>query len=155
MRTSSDGPFPGPKLKWRSNVIGGCIIRRPCFFGGDRPASSAFFPVHVIWPAIRARVPPDSPLFSTVNERNFNRTPRAVLLKLHVADALRYIPHGIRRGTAQELKEVGYPWAVVASAGLWNSPAFRGYVDMSADVEHGVLSLFPADSDYESDSVAL
>ena len=38
-------------------------------------------------------------------------------------------------GTSQELKESGSPWSIVASSGVWHPPAFRGYVDMSRDVE--------------------
>ena len=42
------------------------------------------------------------------------------------------------------------PWAVVASSGLWRPPSFRGYVDMSRDVELGVQQMF--DVDFDSDS---
>ena len=68
--------------------------------------------------------------------------------------AERYSSHGFRCGAAQELKEVGSPWTVVATAGLWRSPTFRRYAAMTADVEQGVRILFPADSDSESDPEA-
>ena len=35
--------------------------------------------------------------------------------------------------------------SVVASSGVWHSPAFRGYVDMSRDVELGAQQLFDVD----------
>ena len=73
------------------------------------------------------------------------------MAKLRIPEAHRFSSHGFRRGTSQDLKESGSPWAVVATAGMWNSPAFRGYVDMSRDVEEGVMRLFDVDMDSESD----
>ena len=155
IRTTPDGCFLVAKFKWRKNITGGCVPRRPCFCCGDRPDALAFCPVHVLWPAIRERVPPGQPLFTTVNSRNFNRITRAVLTRLRITASKRYSSHGFRRGAAQELKEVGSPWAVVATAGLWRPPAFRGNVDLTAEVEQGVRSLFPVDSDSESDAEAV
>ena len=43
-------------------------------------------------------------------------------------------------------------WSVVASAGVWHSPAFRGYLDMSRDVEIGAQQLCEADFDSESEA---
>ena len=154
LRTTQDGCFLVDKLKWRKNIAGGRILRLPCFCGGDRLSSRACCPVHVLWPAIRARVPPGSPLFSAVDGRNFNRIARAVLTRLRVSAATRYSPHGFRRGPAQELKEVGSPWDGVTTAGLWRPPALRGYLDMTTDVEQCVRSLFPVDTDSESDAAA-
>ena len=34
---------------------------------------------------------------------------------------------------------------IVSSAGVWNAPAFRGYADLTADVEQEVRNLFPLD----------
>ena len=45
-------------------------------------------------------------------------------------------------GTAQELKDSAAPWSAIASSGLWRSPAFRGYVDMSRGVEMGGANSF-------------
>ena len=53
-------------------------------------------------------------------------------------------------GTSQELKESGSPWTAVASSGFWRSPSFRGYVDLSRDVEIGVQQLFDVDLDSDS-----
>ena len=154
IRTSPDGCILVAKLKWRKNITGGCILRRPCFCQGDRPASVACCPVHSLWPAIRARVPPGAPLFSAVDGRYFNNILRAVLTRSNVDEASRFSSYGFRRGAAQELKETGSHWAVVASAGLWKSPAFRGYVDLPDDVEQGVRNLVVADSDFNSDADA-
>ena len=154
IRTTPDGCFLVTKFKWRKNITGGCVLRRPCFCTGGRPAARACCPVHVLWPSIRERVSPGEPLFTAANSRNFNGILRAVLSRLRVLAAPRYSSHGFRLGAAQELKEVGSPWAVVATAGLWRSPAFRGYVDLTAEVEQGVRSLFPVDPDSESDAEA-
>ena len=65
----------------------------------------------------------------------------AVLGKLSVPQSERYSSHGFRRGSAQELKETGSPWAVVASAGRWRSTSLLSYVDTSADVETDMANL--------------
>ena len=113
--------------------------------------ANAFFPVHILWPSIRARVPPGDHISSSANARNFNRIFRASLRKLQVGDSDSYSSHGFRRGTAQDLETNGSPWAVVATAGLWNSPDFRGYVGRTADVEQGVRNLFAVGPDSESE----
>ena len=112
--------------------------------------ASSLGPAHAFWPLIRRRVAPGSPLFPSVNRRNFNRTPRAALPKIQEPSADRFISHGCRRGTSQDLKEPGSPWSVVATSGIWHSPAFRGYVDMSRDVEMGAQKLFDVDLDSDS-----
>ena len=119
----------------RRNLKGGCVIRRPRLCPSGNQAAISNFPAHALWPAIRARVPPMRPLFSAANVRNFNRILRAALGRLQEPDAKRYSAKGFRRGAAQELKETGSPRNVVAADGLWRSAAFRGYVDLSADVE--------------------
>ena len=142
---------------WSSKCNGGGISRRDVCSTGRAfvlpayPMANACCPAHVLWPAIRSRVPSGDHLFSAVNARNFNRILRAVIRKLRAKDADRYCSHGFRRGTAQDLKTHGSHWAVVAAAGCWNSPASRGYVDLSADVEEGVRNLFTVDLDSEPD----
>ena len=95
--------------------------------------------------------PPGDPLFSAVNARNFNRILRAVLRKMKTKDPDRYSSHGFRRGASQGLKTSGSPWVVVETAGLRNSPAFRGYVGLTAEVEQGVRQLFDVDPASESE----
>ena len=138
------------KFSWRKIITHGCILRRPCFFELGA-AYANLCPVHCFWPAVRRRVAPGRSLFRKVNVGNFYRMLKAVLANLLVPEASRYSSHGFRRGTAQELKEKGSPWTAAATAGLWNSAAFRGYVDMSRDVEQGVARLFGVDPDSESD----
>ena len=43
------------------------------------------------------------------------------------------------------------PWEVVATAGIWNSPAFRGYVDLKDEAGQCARKLFPVDLESESD----
>ena len=61
-----------------------------------------------------------------------------------------YISRGWRRGAPPETKETDDPREAAASHGVRHSPAFRGYFDMSADVEAGVRNLFVVDSDCDS-----
>ena len=72
---------------------------------------------------------------------------KAVLGKLRIPEAERYIAHASRRGTSQDLKESGSPWSAVATSGLWHSPPFRGYLDMSRDVLVVSQQLFDIDCD--------
>ena len=133
-------------------MVGGCILRWPCFFllGGKHATSR--LPIHRFWAEIRRRVQPGKPLFRSVNRGNFNRMIKAVFAQLHVPGAERYSSHGLRRGTARELKESASPWDVAASAGVWNSPASRGYLDMARDVEICIMGLFDVDQDSASDA---
>ena len=134
------------------DLAAGCILRRPCFctLAGTREA--ALFPVHTCWPLIRLRVAPWDPLFSSVKGRNFNRTPRAVMSKIRGPSAERFISQAFRRGASQELKESGSHRSVSASMGVWHPTAFRGYVDMSRDVELVAQQLFDVDVGPETDS---
>ena len=127
-----------------------CNVRPSFHF--HRPAKAKKLgPVHISWALIRCRVAPGAPLFSAANHRNFNRTPKAVLARMGTPGAHRYISHAFRRDTTQELKESGPPWSVGATSGIWHSAAFRGYLDMSRDVEAGAQQLFDADADSVSE----
>ena len=107
--------------------------------------------MHIFWALLRCRVASGGPLFAAVNRRNFNSSLKAVMEQLCVPDAQRYSPHGFRRWTTQDLKGTGSHRSVVATLGLWNSPAFRGYVDMPREVEIGAQQLFEVDMDSTSE----
>ena len=79
-----------------------------------------------------------------------NRVLDEVLGRIGWPSADRYSSHGFHRGTSHALKEAFPSWSVVATSGVWNSPAFRGYLDMSKDLEQGFAQLFAAD--FNSDS---
>ena len=150
VRFEGDIPFLVCKLSRRKNLTSGCILRRPCFCHLSAKKAASICPVHVFWQWIRCRVDPGAFIFGSINQGNFNRVLKTVLAQLGIPEAARYSSHAFRRGTTQELKESGSPWTVVASSGIWHSPCFRGYLDMSRDVELGVQQLF--DVDFDSDS---
>ena len=100
--------------------------------------------------AVPRRVGSDELLFQPLARCIFNRALKAALARIGAPSADRYSSHGFRRGTSQELKEAGSPWSAVATSGVWHSPAFRGYLDMSKDVEQGVAHLFAVDFDSDS-----
>ena len=112
------------KFAQRKNITNGCILRRPCFCNLGTDHAASLRPVRCFWPSVRRRVAPGQPLFRRINVGNFNRMLKAILAKLSVPDAMRFSSHGFRRGAAQELKDRGSPWALVSTAGLWNSPRF-------------------------------
>ena len=128
------------------------MLRRPCPCGLAARKARQLCPIHPFRTWVRCRFNTGDLLFQAVNIRNFNRMLKPVFARMNIHEAHRYSSHGFRRGTAQELKESGSPWAVVASAGVWNSPAFRGYLDMARDVEVGVSRLFEVDPDSASDA---
>ena len=125
------------KIPRRKNLPGGCILRRPCFCGMAGPRAQQLPPSHIFRALIRCREAPGAPLFSAFNRRNSNRPIKAITAHLDVPDARRFSSHGFRRGATNGLKDTGPPWSVVATSGVWNSSHFRGYVDMSRDVEIG------------------
>ena len=122
----------------------------PCFCQLTAKKATKLCPVHVFWAAVRRRVGPGQLLFQSITRRNFDRVLKAVLEKLGVPSADRYSSHGFRRWTPQELKETGPPWSAVASSGVWHSPAFRGYLNMSQGVELGVSHLLTVEFDSDS-----
>lgn len=78
---------------------------------------------------------------------DFDRSLRATFLKMRAPLGELCRSHGFRRCSAQKIKEKGALWADVASRGMWNSPAFRGYADLSTAVESGVRNLSVVDSE--------
>ena len=65
--------------------------------------------------------------------------------------AERYSSHGFRRGAAQELKESGAQWPIVAEVGKWNGLSFRPYVDLPDELAEGMAHLFIDSYSFESD----
>ena len=130
----------------------GRIVRRPCFFSLQPRRGSLLFPVRAPCPSIRRREAPGAQLFKAVNRRDFDRILKTALGKFLAPETDRYISHAFRRGADQELKEFGSPRSVVAPEGVRRSPAFRGYLDMSRDVEIGIRQLFEVDLDSESEA---
>ena len=144
------GIFLVAQFAWRKNIANGCILRRPCFCNLGTERAISLFPDHCFWPDVRRRVAPGQLLFRKVNSGNANRTLKAISAKLAIPEATRYSSHGFRRGAAQELKDRGSPWAAVATAGLRNSEAFRGYADMPRGVETSASRLFAVDPNSDS-----
>ena len=113
---------------------------------------ASLFPAHAFWPLIHRRDSPIAPLFSAVNRRNFNHAHRPFLSKIQDPSDERLSSHAFRRCTSHDLKESGPPWSVVASSGVWHSPAFRGYFDIPRDVGMGTQQLFVADLGADSEA---
>ena len=138
------------KLKTRKNLSPGCLLRRPCFCQLVARKAAKLRPAHAIWAAVRRRVGPGQLLFQSIDRRHFNRALKAVMAMLGAPSSDRCSSHGFRRGTSQELKGAGSPWSVVATSGVWRSPTFLDYLDMSKDVDQGVAQLFAVEFDSDS-----
>ena len=109
IRFSGGSPFLIAKFSWCKNLVSGCIMRRPCFCSLAGSRAPLLCPAHAFWPLNRRRVDPGAPLFPTVNRRNFNRVPRAVLYKIREPSAERFISHGFRMGNAPGTQGVRFP----------------------------------------------
>ena len=125
----------------RKNLPNGCILPRPCFCKLAAPSAKRLFPVHAFWPAIASRVRCGEKLFPWYTTQNVNTTIKDVLAKLGIPQAELYTPHGYRRGAAQEIKERGCQWPIVASLGEWRILAFMGYIDIAKDVSRDMSKL--------------
>ena len=71
--------------------------------------------------------------------------------KIGLPNAPRYSSHAFRRGAAQELKEKGAQWSTIATLGGWRSLAFRGYVDLTADIARDMSKLLAEEVAFASD----
>lgn len=125
----------------RKNLPNGRMLSRPCFCKLADPSAKRLFPVRAIWPLIATRVKCGEKHFAGHTTQNVNTTIRDVLANLDIPFAERYTPHGYRLGAAQELKERGCRWPIVASVDEWRSLAFMGYIDISNDVARDMSKL--------------
>ena len=129
------------RFRRRRNPPQCCMLSRPCFCLLSGPQAKQISPVHAIWPAVAARVKTGELLFPGYYGASVNTAIKAVSTKLATPYSTRYTSHGFRMGSAQELKEKGSQWPVVAGVGEWRSLAFRGYVDTALDVERDMSRL--------------
>ena len=139
------------KLAWRKHMPGGCIMMRPCFCAHNTPRARGLCPIHWLWPWVRNHRQSGQFLFQRIDANNVNRYIRRSLANLNVPAAERYSSHGFRRGAAQELKESGAQWPIVAEVGKWNGLSFRPYVDLSGELADGMAKLFIESYSFESD----
>ena len=98
------------KLSSRRDLTFGVIINRPYFCRLDSDLARLAFPLHSLWPDVKARVPPRGNLCVAVNRRNFNRQLEAALAGLSVPQEDKYRPHAFRLGSAREMNETGSPY---------------------------------------------
>ena len=99
-------------------------------------------PICWLWPWARANRRPGDFLFQKINANNVNRYIQKSLGNLNAPASQRYRSHGFRREDAQDLKESGAQWPIVASAGNWKSLSFRLYVDLPDELTASMAKLF-------------
>ena len=135
----------------RKNLPQGCILAMPCFCKLQNVSAHKLCPVHYFWPLIRARTKSGQKLFPSYTATSVNTTIKAVLRKLGVEHANSYSSHGFRRGAANELKTTGSQWSTVAKAGGWQSLAFRGYLDLTQELDRDMSKLLIEATKIDSD----
>ena len=93
----------------RQNLAGGCIVRRPRFFGPPHhhprkknAGAADVRPVLVLRPAARLRVPPGRPVIPDV-ERGSGRIFRAIPREMRAPTGALYSSRGARRGASREI----------------------------------------------------
>ena len=119
----------------------GRISHRPLFCNLAAPSATRLFPAHAFWPAIASRVKCGVKIPPCYSKQNFNTSIKAALEKLGIPHAERYTSHGYTPGAAQELKERGPQWPIVASLGKWRRLASMGYIDIAKDVARDMSKL--------------
>ena len=129
------------RFERRKNLPNGCILSRPCFCMLAAPSAKRLSPVHAFCPAIASRVKCGGKIFPGYAAQNVNTAIKAVLGNLDIPQAELYTPHGYRLGAAQELKERGCQWPIVASLAEWRILAFTGYIDIAKDVARDTSKL--------------
>ena len=139
------------KLAWRKHMPGGCIMKRPCFCARNTPRARGLCPIHWLWPWVRDRRKSGEFLFREINANNVNLFIRKSLSGLNAPEAQRYSSHGFRRGAAQELKESGAQWPILAGVGKWEGLSFRPYVDLSGELAESMAKLFSESYSFDSD----
>ena len=149
-RFPCDAHFVFAKFTWRTNLVSGCILRRPCFCHLPNRRAASIFSVRALRTLIRSRVAPRRPILSSVARRNFNRILHSVTIKLQIPDSHRYRPRGFRRVSSHGSR-TRPPWAAVVASGVWHSDAFRCCDALSRDEDLGAHQLFDGDIDSESD----
>ena len=129
------------RLARRKNLPQGCIMARPCFCELSSEIAHQLCPVHFFWPLVTQRVRSGEKLFPSYSATKANNALKAILTKLNVTHANKYSSHGFRRGAANELKATGSQWSTIATIGGWKSLAFKGYVDLTTEVDRDMAKL--------------
>ena len=99
---------------------------------------------------IRARVRSGQNLTPSYYGAKANNTLKAILAKQSVPHAIRYRSHSIRRVAANELKTKGAQLSTVSTIGDWRSIAFRGYVDLTAELGRATPRLLAATDEVDA-----
>ena len=126
-------------------------MSRPCFCSLANNTARQLCPVHFFWPIIVKNTRSGEKLFPTFYGTKVNNTLKAILAKIKIEHAKSYTSHGFRRGAANELKTRGSQWSTIATLGEWRSLAFRGYVDIAAELDRDMSKLLAETNDLESD----
>ena len=90
---------------------------------------------------IRNRVRSGQKLFPSVYGTTFNNPLKAVMAKLEIPSAEMYSSHAFRRGASNGLKTRGSQWPTIATLGEWRSPAFRGYLGRTNELNRDMTKL--------------
>ena len=95
------------KLAKRKNSRTIFTDMRPCFCKENALLPRHNCPIRRFWRTVIQFAEPGSPLFPTIQSRNFSRILRKVLNKLGIEDADRYSSHCVRRGAATAILRFG------------------------------------------------
>ena len=94
----------------------------PCFCESHHFVPNGICPVRDFWPSAPGATPREF-VMPSLQGSNLNRIPNALLAKLDVEDAVRYMTHCFRLVAAMELLNMGATLAVIVETDGWNSAA--------------------------------
>ena len=155
IRTYKDHEMLLPKFAFRENIRGGCVLFRPCLCSEQDKRARPLCPVHSIWPIIRDRTPVGERIFEGFPHCSDNRVIKIVMSKIGHLDGPKFPPHGFRRGSAQEIKDIGSTLSVIIRSGTWAHAGYRAYLDLQADyainISSFIIDTIGSDSDDDKD----
>ena len=153
------------KLSSRKCTAQTSVLMRPCFCDGGGLFPRSLCPIHALWASVLRSTAPGDLLFPSLAKANINRILKAVLTKAGVVDGSRFSAHCFRRGAANELLRSGSSLATIMKAGGWTSGGYKVYLDLHAEEERQIHTIFqrssPAsgssssDEDYEPSTSSL
>ena len=116
------------KLNRRKNMRDGTIMRRTCTCNPKKNTFDKFCPVHILWPAVKKRVPRGKLLFPSLKTGSLNRDLRNLFNTSGLPNASHLSSHAFRKGGAQEIIDKGGSLGQLLTAGGWSSAAFLTYI---------------------------
>ena len=95
------------RSRFRKNLDGGCILRRPCLCAEAAPSTRRVFHPHRVWQSIAKRFTAWELLSPGFSPNNFRRSLMSKIAELRFPNAKLFATKAFRRGDTEELPPIG------------------------------------------------